>query len=106
VLDQVFEFWPYVAAALDIVVAVVLSAHAVLYKRDTRAAIGWVGLIWLAPIVGALLYVWLGINRIQRRARSLRGERFVPALPPGLCDARRGCWMKRSARTVHTCSCS
>jgi hypothetical protein len=49
----------------------VASGHAVLSKRDTRAAIGWVGVIWLAPLLGVLLYVWLGINRIERRARSL-----------------------------------
>jgi hypothetical protein len=34
-----------------------------------------VGVIWLAPLFGLLLYVWLGINRIERRARSLRTER-------------------------------
>ena len=44
------------------------SAHVVLYKRDSRAAIGWVGIIWLVPILGSVLYILLGINRIQRRA--------------------------------------
>lgn len=60
------------------------SGHAVLSKPDTRAAIGWVGIIWLAPVVGALLYVWLGINGIERRARSLRWDRPRPDLSPGL----------------------
>ena len=50
------------------------SAHAVLRKRDTRAAIAWVGVIWLAPVLGSLLYVWLGINRIRRKARQLRSD--------------------------------
>ena len=62
------EIWQVVVGALTIVLAVIASAHAVLYKRDSRAAVAWVGLIWLVPIVGAVLYVLLGINRIRRRA--------------------------------------
>lgn len=72
------------AAPLHVVVSLAASGHAVLFKRDTRAAIGWVGIIWLAPVVGTLLYVWLGINRIERRARSLRLNRPRPELSPGL----------------------
>lgn len=52
-------------------VAVVASAHAVLYKRDVRAAVGWVGVIWLVPLVGAALYALLGVNRIKRQAEAL-----------------------------------
>jgi len=48
------------------------SIHVILYKRDTRAAIGWIGLIWLSPILGTIVYVFLGINRIHRRARYIR----------------------------------
>ena len=69
-LDQVREFWPYVAVLLNVVMSFVASGHAVLSKRDTRAAIGWVGIIWLAPVLGALLYVWLGINRIERDGKN------------------------------------
>jgi cardiolipin synthase A/B len=59
-------------AAVFGIVAFVASSHAVLNKRDTRSAMGWVGLIVLVPGLGALLYLLLGINRIQRRARRLR----------------------------------
>lgn len=52
-------------------VAAIASAHVVLNKRDVRAAIGWAGLIWLAPLVGVILYWLLGINRIKRRAVRL-----------------------------------
>lgn len=48
------------------------SAHAILAKRDPRAAIGWTGLIWFVPYLGALLYMLLGINRVERRAIRLR----------------------------------
>jgi cardiolipin synthase len=72
--DQLLAMWPYLLVLLDVIVAVWASAHAVLRKRDSRSAAGWVGLIWLAPLAGALLYVWLGINRIERRAKSLRSD--------------------------------
>jgi cardiolipin synthase len=60
--------------------AVVTSAHAILYKRDVRAAIGWTGLIWLSPFVGAILYTVLGVNRLQRKAGRLRRRPLF--LPP------------------------
>lgn len=47
--------------------------HALLNKRDVRAAIGWIGVAWLSPFFGALLYLGFGINRVQRKARRLRG---------------------------------
>ncbi len=67
---------------LGIILAVLASAHAVLNKREERAAIGWVGLIWLVPIIGPALYVTLGINRIRRRAVRLR-TRSHPGLAAG-----------------------
>jgi cardiolipin synthase len=48
------------------------SAHVILRKRDSRAAIGWVGLIWLVPGLGALIYATFGVNRIRRHAIALR----------------------------------
>ena len=49
-----------------------LSAlHAVLHKRDTRAALGWVGLCLMAPWVGGFLYWLLGVNRIRTHAKEL-----------------------------------
>lgn len=82
------ELWPHVAAVLTVLVSVLASGHAVLHKRDVRAAVGWVGLVWLVPVLGAVLYLLLGINRIRRRARALtlRQEhgRFpsAPGVPP------------------------
>jgi cardiolipin synthase len=55
--------------------AILASAHVIIRKRDVRAAIGWVGLIWLVPGVGALLYATLGMNRIRRRATVLHRDR-------------------------------
>lgn len=82
-----------VLAALAVTAAsIVATGHAVLHKRDERAAIGWVAVIWLAPGVGVLLYVMLGINRIRRRAARLR-EGVVAT------DAEGG-WLAGSAASV------
>lgn len=46
------------------------ATHVILHKRDTRAATGWLGLIWFAPILGVCFYWLFGINRIKRRAKK------------------------------------
>ncbi len=45
--------------------------HALLYKRDPRAALGWIGLCAFLPLAGPLLYFLFGINRIRTRAREI-----------------------------------
>lgn len=67
--------WAWVLTAAQVIVAVIASAHVILHKRDVRAAIGWVGLIWFVPFGGPVLYLLFGINRIRRRAADLRGPR-------------------------------
>jgi cardiolipin synthase len=68
------EVWHIVLAGFALLFSVVASAHVILYKRDARSAIGWIGFVWLMPLVGALLYFVLGVNRIRRQATSLRGD--------------------------------
>ncbi len=70
--QQLQDIAPQLSIALDLVIAVVASSHVILHKTDTRAATAWVGLIWLVPFFGAILYVFLGINRIKRRAKLLK----------------------------------
>lgn len=65
-------FWPWLTSAVVFVVDVLVTGHVVLHKRDNRAALGWVGLIWFVPLGGAVLYVLFGINRIRRKARRMR----------------------------------
>ncbi len=71
-LRSIGPFWPTLLAVLGVVIALGTSAHIVLFKTDVRAAIGWTGLVWLAPFIGAVLYWLLGINRIRRRAGRIR----------------------------------
>jgi cardiolipin synthase len=76
-LIDLAALWPWLMAVLYLGVAIVASGHAILYKRDVRAAIGWTGLIWLTPLVGSLLYWLFGINRIRRRAARLEHPALV-----------------------------
>ena len=68
------EVWHIGVAGLAILLSIIASAHVVLYKRDSRAAIAWVGFVWLVPLVGAVLYLIFGINRLRRQASLLRSE--------------------------------
>ena len=70
--QQLQDIAPELSVVLDLVISLTASAHVILHKDDTRAATAWVGLIWLVPFVGTILYVFLGINRIQRRAKLLK----------------------------------
>ena len=74
--ELVSNVWPYAIGTLAVLLALGTSAHIVLYKRDARAAVAWVGMVIVFPIAGAVLYVLLGINRIQRLAAGLRQERL------------------------------
>jgi cardiolipin synthase len=70
-LQEHARFWPHLAAGCDLLAATFGSVHALLCKRDSRATALWIGVIWLVPALGPLLYLTLGINRIRRRAVSL-----------------------------------
>jgi len=73
-VDPILLGWFWIATVAALVIDLGASAHVVLHKRDHRSAIGWVGVIWLVPVVGFLLYFLVGINRIQRRANRLRRQ--------------------------------
>jgi cardiolipin synthase len=70
-LAVILKFWPHVAAGFDLLACLLASGHALLHKRDTRAATLWIGVIWALPALGPLLYLALGVNRIRRRAIQL-----------------------------------
>ena len=70
--NLVHHVWPSAAIGLGVLLSVLATGHAVLNKRDSRAAIAWVGVIWLVPMVGAVMYFIFGVNRIRHRAALLR----------------------------------
>ncbi len=58
---------------LWLVTAVWAAGHALLNKRDPRAALGWISASVALPLIGPVLYFFFGINRIRMRARALPG---------------------------------
>lgn len=57
-----------------IALQVFVTAHILCHKDDVKSSIGWIGLVWLTPIVGSIFYIVFGINRIRRRALALRNK--------------------------------
>jgi cardiolipin synthase len=73
-----------------LVVAVGASIHVLLYKRNSRAAFGWLGLIILFPIAGALLYALFGVNRVRRKAQRVTQEYGLATETPEAADRYGG----------------
>ncbi len=64
--DILSAYWPHILGFVSLALTVVAASHAAMTKDDVRAAIGWVGVIVLSPIIGSLVYAVGGINRIRR----------------------------------------
>jgi len=63
--------------------AVSVTVHVLMTKRNPSSSVGWIGLAWLSPVIGSVLYALLGINRVRRRARLLNDSSDNPLrLPP------------------------
>ena len=71
------------ALALYILVAGLVTIDVLLKKSDVPRALGWIGLVWLTPIFGSLLYYLFGINRVTRRALKMGRLARKQATPPG-----------------------
>ncbi|PIY29719.1 MAG: phospholipase [Comamonadaceae bacterium CG_4_9_14_3_um_filter_60_33] len=60
-----------IAPILYLACALAVTVHALLNKREVHTAIGWIALAWLTPLLGALLYLMFGVNRIKRAGVAL-----------------------------------
>jgi cardiolipin synthase len=72
---MIIELIEAAVAIGHLLAALTVTLHVLLSHRDVRSAIGWIGLAWLSPFFGAVIYLAFGINRVARRASRLR----VPA---------------------------
>ena len=85
-----WHIWALLIGVVYFVLACSVTIHAVLRKRSTRSVIGWVGLVWLAPFLGSIAYLCLGVNRIERKAASLQcAKAWDPAQQPVFTDEDR-----------------
>jgi len=71
-------FWATFLVVVSIVGALLALGHLLLRHRDYRSAAFWTALITLSPLIGPLLYLFLGINILRRRGRSYRSTIHEP----------------------------
>ena len=74
IVSMILRIRPEVELGLGLMIAVAVTLHVLLTDREVKTATAWIGLAWFSPFVGGVAYVVLGINRVQRRARRLRGR--------------------------------
>ena len=77
--------------------------HALLYKNEPRAALGWIGFCIVFPVVGPFIYAIFGVNRVRTRARQLHPlptERLADVGPQTL--AQTASIVQVGARIVDT----
>ena len=79
---------------LHVVLAGAVTVHVLERKRDVAAAVAWIGVAWLSPIVGSAVYFLFGVNRVHRRAYRA-GRRHSMGWVDGTIISRR--WNARSA---------
>jgi cardiolipin synthase len=58
--------------------------HILLYKRDTRSALGWIIACIFIPFGGPTAYFLFGINRVRSRAQNLKRHLFEIGYEVGL----------------------
>src|SRR5580698_3650410 len=65
---------PITTLALSVIhfaLAASVTLHVLMNKRNPSSSVAWIGLAWLSPVIGSVLYALLGVNRVRRRARTL-----------------------------------
>jgi cardiolipin synthase len=72
----------FALSALTYVVGIVLIVLVVMQRKEPTSTLAWILTIVFLPILGALLYVWFGFGRIERRVRRRQrsNERLAPSL--------------------------
>lgn len=81
-IELIQRIWPHLVALFTLAATAAAISHAVLRKHDVRAAIGWVVFILVTPVVGPIVYLILGVNRINRRAAAIRERRLAGRQTP------------------------
>jgi cardiolipin synthase len=66
--------YAWLLLAAHLILAITTAGHALLNKRDPRAALGWIAACLAYPILGPLLYYLFGINRVRTSAHLLKGK--------------------------------
>ncbi|NDY95961.1 phospholipase D-like domain-containing protein [Wenzhouxiangella limi] len=65
------SFETLIALLFHALLAPATAIHALLYKRDPKAAFGWIAVCILFPLAGPVLYLFFGLNRVRGKAQGL-----------------------------------
>jgi cardiolipin synthase len=60
-----------IVAIIYAIISICAVIHILLHKHDTNSATGWIAVVILSPFVGVIFYIFLGINRVHRKATRL-----------------------------------
>jgi cardiolipin synthase len=71
------RLWPMLLLIAHLGGAVAVTIHALLHKREVAAATGWIGLAWLAPVIGPILYLFLGVRGRRQAVAAAIADRFL-----------------------------
>ncbi len=69
--DQAFFALSALLAVAHFLLAGAGAYHALTFKRDPRAALGWIAVCLAIPFAGPAIYFVFGVNRVRTRARKL-----------------------------------
>lgn len=65
---------PFWLVCLHLALAIPAVFHALLRKRHSRSAFGWIVFTIGYPLVGPVIYGLFGVNRVRTRSRQIRDE--------------------------------
>ena len=60
------------AGILHLVLGLLLTLDILLHKHRPVSAVMWLGLVWVLPVMGPLLYLTFGVDRVSRGAEARR----------------------------------
>jgi cardiolipin synthase len=72
------NFWTVVLALASITGSVLALVHLLLRHHDYRSAAFWTALVVFTPLLGPLLYLFLGVNILRRSGRRYRSSTNEP----------------------------
>ena len=77
-LQTLMTHWPQILAIIPVVMAAIGIVHAIMTKEDVRAATGWVGVMFLSPFLGAIIYAVPGLLVGAVAGLVIQSEKWVP----------------------------
>lgn len=70
-----YPAFTYLLTAVHTLLALGVTCHVLLARRQVGSVIAWMGVAWLSPGVGVILYILFGVNRVHRKAFRIRRRR-------------------------------